>query len=141
MVWRLLADATVLAHLAFIVFAVVGGLLVLRRPRWAWLHLPAAIWVVLLELTGASCPLTGLENGFRARAGQAGYAEGFIDHYVLPVIYPAGLTSGVQIALGLAVLAINVAIYAIVFRRWRARAAMARHAARPRRTISAEEWR
>lgn len=141
MVWRLLADATVLAHLAFIVFAVVGGFLVLRRPRWAWLHVPAAIWVVFLELRGASCPLTSLENNFRARAGQAGYPEGFIDHYLMPLIYPAGLTPTIQVVLGLAVLAINVAIYAIVVRRWRARAAAARHGTRVRRTLSPEEWR
>jgi len=141
MIWRLLADATVLAHLAFIVFAVLGGFLVLRRPRWGWLHLPAALWVAWLELTGARCPLTGLENDFRARAGQVGYPESFIDHYLLPVIYPTGLTSEIQIALGLAVIAINVVIYMIVFRRASARAALARHGTRPSRTLSQDEWR
>lgn len=141
MPWRLLADATVVAHLAFILFAAVGGFLVLKRPRWAWLHLPSALWVVYLELTGARCPLTTLENHFRTRAGEAGYPESFIDHYLLPVIYPAGLTSTMQIVLGLVVLAINVAIYTVVFRRWRLRVEMERHAARPRRTLSAEDWR
>lgn len=141
MLWRLLADATVIAHLAFIVFAVLGGFLVLRRPRWAWVHLPAALWVVWIELTAARCPLTGLENDFRARAGQAGYPGGFIDHYLVPLIYPVGLTAELQTVLGIAVIAINVVIYAIVLRRARARAALARHAARPGRTLSPEEWR
>ena len=141
MIWRLLADATVLVHLAFIVFAVLGGFLVLRRPRLGYLHLPAALWVAWLELTSATCPLTGLENNLRARAGQAGYSEGFIDHYLLPLIYPTGLTSEVQTVLGLAVIVINVAIYVIVFRRASARASLARHAARPGRTLSPDEWR
>lgn len=141
MFWRFLADATVLLHLAFIAFAVLGGLLVLRRPRWAWLHLPALAWVVWLEFTGAICPLTGLENALRARAGEAGYAGGFIDHYLLPVIYPAGLTSGLQVIFGIVILVIALTTYRIVFRRWRARAALARHAARPQRTIAVEDWR
>lgn len=141
MLWRLLADATVLAHLAFIAFAVLGGFLVLQRPRWAWLHLPAALWVIWLEFTGASCPLTRLENALRTRAGEAGYPEGFIEHYLLPVIYPLGLTTTVQVILGFVVLAITVAIYVVVVRRWQARLAMERHAARPRRTLSAEDWR
>jgi len=141
MLWRLLADATVLAHLAFIAFAVAGGLLVLRRPRWAWLHLPAIAWVAWLELTGAACPLTGLENALRVRAGDAGYAGGFIEHYLLPVIYPMGLTPTVQTLLGLAVLAIALVTYGTALRRLREREALARHAARPRRTIPAEDWR
>jgi len=141
MLWRLLADATVLAHLGFIVFAILGGFLVVRKPRWAWLHAPAITWVVWLELTGAPCPLTRLENALRTRAGEAGYAEGFIDHYLLPVIYPAGLTPTMQAILGVVALAIAVTTYGVVFRRWRAREALARHAARPRRTIAAEDWR
>lgn len=141
MSWRLLADATVLAHLAFIAFAVLGGLLVLRKPRWAWLHVPAVAWIVWLELTGAVCPLTGIENALRVRAGEAGYAGGFIDHYLVPVIYPAGLTPTVQSLLGIAVLAIAAVTYGMVWRRRAAREALARHAARPRRTIAAEDWR
>ena len=116
---RLLADATVAFHLAFIAFVVLGGLLVLRKPFLAWLHLPAVVWVVWLELTGAICPLTPLENYFRSRAGQAGYEGGFIDHYLMPVIYPTGLTPQIQVVLGIAVLVLNVALYAIVLRRRR----------------------
>jgi hypothetical protein len=119
MIDRLLADATVALHFAFIVFVVAGGLLVMRYPRVAWVHLPAVAWVVWLELTGAICPLTPLENALRARAGDAGYAGGFIDHYLMPVIYPAGLTPNVQVWLGLGVLALNIAIYVTAWRRRR----------------------
>jgi Protein of Unknown function (DUF2784) len=117
MTYRLLADATVAFHFAFIVFAVLGGLLVLRKPFVAWLHLPAVAWVAWLELTGAICPLTPLENDFRARAGQAGYEGGFIDHYLMPVIYPAGLTPQMQTILGIAVLVLNIAVYVVLWRR------------------------
>ena len=119
MTYRLLADATVAFHLAFIAFVVLGGLLVMRRPRVAWLHLPAVAWVVWLELTGAICPLTPLENALRARAGEAGYAGGFIDHYLMPVIYPAGLTPHIQWMLAIAVLAINAIVYTRAWRRAR----------------------
>jgi hypothetical protein len=112
MVYALLADLVVAVHLAFIVFVVLGGLLVLRRPAIAWLHLPALVWGAGMELTGAICPLTPLENDLRAAAGQAGYPGGFVEHYLLPVIYPAGLTRGVQVALGLGVLAVNAVVYA-----------------------------
>lgn len=139
--WRFLADVTVVAHLAFIAFAVLGGVLVLRQPRWAWLHLPAVAWVVWLELTGAICPLTPLENGLRERAGDAGYAGGFIDHYIVPLIYPAGLTPTLQTALGLAVLGIAVVTYGLAWRRLRARWRLARRAAKPGRTLAAEDWR
>lgn len=121
MPWRLLADATVAVHFVFIVFVVLGGLLVLRRPWVAWLHVPAVAWVVYLELTGAICPLTPLENAFLARAGAAGYAGGFIDHYLMPVIYPAGLTPHIQTMLGIGVLVLNVAVYALALRRHRSR--------------------
>jgi len=121
MIHRLLADATVAFHLAFIAFVVLGGLLVLRKPRVAWLHLPAVAWVVWLELTGAICPLTPLENALRQRAGEAGYEGGFIDHYLMPVIYPAGLTPQIQTVLGIAVLLLNVTVYAIAWRRARKR--------------------
>ena len=121
MIHRLLADATVAFHLAFIAFVVLGGLLVLRKPRVAWLHLPAVAWVVWLELTGAICPLTPLENALRLRAGEAGYEGGFIDHYLMPVIYPAGLTPQIQTVLGIAVLLLNVTVYAIAWRRARKR--------------------
>jgi hypothetical protein len=96
---------------------VLGGLAVLRKPVVAWLHVPAVAWVVWLELTGAICPLTPLENMLRARAGEAGYQGGFIDHYLMAVIYPAGLTPQVQVGLGIAVLVLNLAVYAILWRR------------------------
>jgi len=114
---RLLADALVAAHLAFIVFVVVGGLLVLRRPGWAALHLPAVAWGAFAELTGTVCPLTPLENSLRRDAGEAGYAGGFIEHYVIPLLYPGTLTPRLQIAFGLAVIMVNLAVYAFVWRR------------------------
>jgi len=119
MLYRWLADATVVLHFAFIAFVVLGGLLVLRNLRFAWLHVPAVAWVVWLEFTGAICPLTPLENALRARAGEAGYAGGFIDHYLMPVIYPAGLTPHIQVMLGAAVLVLNAIVYALVWRRRR----------------------
>ncbi|MFO1310975.1 MAG: DUF2784 domain-containing protein [Burkholderiales bacterium] len=115
--WRLLADATVAFHFAFIVFVVLGGLLVLRRRWAAWVHVPAVAWVVYLELTGSICPLTPLENAWRVRAGEAGYEGGFIDHYLMPVIYPAGLTPHIQALLGIGVLVLNLAVYALAVRR------------------------
>ena len=118
MAYRLLADATVALHAAFIVFVVAGGLLVSRNARWALLHLPAVAWVAWLEFTGAICPLTPLENALRARAGDEGYAWGFIDHYLVPVIYPAGLTPGIQVALGAALVVGNAWLY---WRAWRRR--------------------
>lgn len=121
MAYRFLAEATVALHFAFIVFVVLGGLLVVRDFRWAWAHLPAVAWVAWLEFTGAICPLTPLENHFRARAGEAGYAGGFIDHYLVPVIYPAGLTPRIQVGLGVAVVLLNVVVYAWAWRRRRPR--------------------
>ena len=116
---RLLADALVAAHLAFIVFVLAGGLLVLRHRGWAVLHLPAVAWGAFAELTGTVCPLTPLENSLRRSAGEAGYAGGFIEHYVIPLLYPEALTPQLQIALGLAVIAINLAVYAFVWQRRR----------------------
>jgi hypothetical protein len=120
MAYRWLADATVALHLSFILFVLGGGFLARRNPRWAWAHLPAVAWVVYLEFTGALCPLTPLENMLRAKAGDAGYAGGFVDHYLLPVIYPDGLTARVQVALGIAVVALNVLVYRRVWHRRRA---------------------
>jgi hypothetical protein len=107
----LAADLLVLLHLAFIVFVVLGGLLVWRWWRVVFLHLPASVWGVLLEFNGWQCPLTPLEQQLRVAAGEAGYSGGFIAHYLLPVIYPAGLTPAFQVALGTAALLINLAIY------------------------------
>lgn len=117
-----LADFVVVIHLAFVAFVVLGGFLVLRHPTLAWLHLPAAVWGVLIEFAGWSCPLTPLENAFRMRGGDAGYSGGFIDHYLLPILYPGGLTRGVQIMLGSVVLMLNVAVYGLLLARGRGRA-------------------
>jgi len=108
---RALADAVLVLHLAFILFAVLGGLLVLRHPRLAWLHLPAVAWGVLIEFAGWICPLTPLENRLRIQGGEAGFSGGFINHYLVPLIYPDGLTRELQWLLGGLVLAINAAIY------------------------------
>ncbi len=116
---RLAADATLVLHLAFIVFACLGALLVARWRRVAWLHLPCAAWGFLVEAAGWTCPLTYVENHFRRLAGDAGYAGGFVERYLLPVVYPAGLTREVQYALAAVVVVVNVALYAWVLRRRR----------------------
>jgi hypothetical protein len=121
MPYRLLADAVLLAHAAFVVFVMLGGLLVLRSPRVAWIHLPVAAWGAGIEFAGAICPLTPLENHWRSLAGAQGYAGGFVEHYVFALLYPDGLTRNVQVALGLLVLAVNAAVYALAWRRWRRR--------------------
>lgn len=107
-----LADLVLVAHLLFIVFVVAGALLLFRWPRLVWLHLPAAAWGVVIEWTGWICPLTPLENALRRAAGEAGYGGSFVERYLLPVIYPAGLTPTVQFVLGAVVLVFNVAVYA-----------------------------
>ena len=121
MIYRGLADLVLVVHLAFVAFVVLGGFLVLRYPRLAWIHLPAAIWGVLIEFAGWICPLTPLENWFRARGGEAGYGGGFIEHYLLAALYPTGLTREVQIVLGTIVVALNLAVYALVIARLRSR--------------------
>jgi hypothetical protein len=117
MMARLLADAVLLLHLGFIVWVGAGGLAVLRWPRLAFLHLPAVLWGAGIEFTGAICPLTPLENALRRQAGEAGYAGGFIEHYLLPLIYPDALTETVEWLLGALVLAINGPIYWMLWRR------------------------
>jgi Protein of Unknown function (DUF2784) len=117
--YRILADITVGLHLLFVCFVVAGGLLVLRWPRLAWVHIPAAIWGALIEFAGWVCPLTPLEQTLRNAAGEAGYRGGFIEHYLLPVLYPGGLTRGIQIGLGMAVVVLNVLVYGYLFRRHR----------------------
>ena len=119
MLYRLLAELVLLVHLGFIVFVVAGALLVLRWPRLAWLHLPAAAWGALIEFSGWECPLTPLENWLRSRGGEAGYAGGFIEHYLVSLIYPGALTRGMQFLLGGAVVLLNVGLYAVVIRRAR----------------------
>ena len=115
MSYRLLADLVLVVHAAFVVFVMLGGLAVLRWPRLAWVHLPVVIWGAGIEFAGGTCPLTPLENHWRRLAGEQGYAGGFVEHYVVAALYPEGLTRGLQIALGLAVLAVNAAVY---FRLW-----------------------
>jgi hypothetical protein len=110
--YSVLAAAVVVAHVAFVLFASLGALLVVRWPRVAWLHLPAVAWAAFVELSGRLCPLTPLENTLRQRAGLDAYSSDFIARYVFPVLYPNGLTRDAQIVLGVAVLAINVAVYA-----------------------------
>jgi hypothetical protein len=116
MSYRLLADALLLLHAGFVVFVMLGGLLALRWPLAALVHVPAALWGAGIEILGGICPLTPLENQYRRLAGEEGYAGGFVEHYVLALLYPEGLTRGVQYALGALVLLVNVAIYAWVWR-------------------------
>jgi len=108
------ADMIVLVHLGFIVFVALGGFLVIKWHNIAFLHIPCALWGVLIAFGGWICPLTPLEMHFRKLAGIAGYDGGFIDHYVMPIVYPAGLTRGMQIAFGVTILAVNLIVYARV---------------------------
>ncbi len=123
MSYALLADLVVVAHLLFVVFALGGGLLVLRWPWLALAHLPAAAWAVLVEFKGWICPLTPLENSLRARAGEGVYQHGFVEEYLLPVLYPATLTYRMQLLLGAGVLLVNLLVYGWVWRTLRARQA------------------
>lgn len=117
MLYRLAADALVLLHGGFVLFVVFGGLLALRDVRWAWIHLPAAVWGFLVEAAGWFCPLTTWENQLRRGAGQAGYEGGFVEHYVMPVLYPTGLTREVQIGLASLVVVVNLGVYTLVVRK------------------------
>ena len=100
----------------FVLFVVLGGLVVLRWPRLAYLHLPAATWGVLIEFAGWICPLTPLEQSLRLKAGEQGYSGSFIEHYVLPLLYPSALTRTIQVALGIIVIAVNLGIYGYLIR-------------------------
>ena len=119
MIYRLLADLVMLLHFGFILFAVLGALLLIRWPRLIWLHLPTAIWAMAIEFYGGICPLTPLENYLHKLGGEAGYGESFIEHYIAPIIYPGEITTTIKIMLGLGVLIINVCLYAWVFKRRR----------------------
>jgi hypothetical protein len=121
--YALAADAVLVLHLGFVLFVGLGGLLALRWPRIAWIHIPAAVWGAAIEFAGWICPLTPIENDLRARAGESPYTGDFIARYLLPVIYPEGLTRDAQMVLGLGVVLLNTAIYFIVFRRQRTREA------------------
>ena len=114
-----MADLIVALHFAFVVFVVLGGLLALRWPRIVWLHVPAVIWGALIEFTGWICPLTPLENRLRRAGGEATYQRDFIAHYILPALYPEGLTRSDQLVLGGIALVVNAAIYALVLVRHR----------------------
>ena len=121
MLYRLLADLVVVGHLLFIVYALLGGLLGLWK-RWSLLiHVPAAVWIGIIEFQGWICPLTPLENRLRSAGGAAGYEGGFVEHYLIPVIYPPGLTRSMQFVLGGVAVAVNVAVYSFVLRRWKLR--------------------
>ena len=111
MIYRLLADLTVVLHLAFVLFVVFGGLLVIRRPSLAWVHLPAALWGAWVEFAGWICPLTPLENWLRERGGAAVYDSSFVERYLVPTLYPEALSRELQWLLGGFVVAVNLAVY------------------------------
>ena len=115
--YRVLADLVVGLHLLFVVFVVAGGLLVLRWPKVAFLHIPAAVWGAAIEFAGWICPLTPLENSLRRQAGESGYSTGFIEHYLLPILYPSALTRDFQLLLGVLVVGVNLAVYTYSIRR------------------------
>lgn len=117
--FRVAADLVLVVHFGFVLFVALGGLLVLRRARLAWLHVPVALYGAAIEFVGFTCPLTPLEVGLRRRGGEAGYAGGFIEHYFMAALYPEGLTRPMQLALGAAVVVVNAAIYAVIWRRYR----------------------
>ena len=123
--YALAADAVLVLHLGFVLFVALGGLVALRWPRLAWIHIPAALWGAAIEFGGWICPLTPLENALRARAGESPYTGDFVARYLLPLIYPEGLTRDAQIVLGACVVLFNTGIYFILFRRQRARGAKA----------------
>ena len=117
MIYKLLADLVFIAHFAFVLFVVFGGIAVWRKPKLAWLHLPAVAWGALIEFAGWICPLTPWEQSLRRLAGEKGYSGGFVEYYLLPILYPEGLTRDVQIVLGVLVLVINAIAYALIVQR------------------------
>lgn len=116
---RIAADGVLLLHFAFVVFVVLGGALVLRWPKLAWIHVPAVLWAALVEVNGWICPLTPLEVSFREASGEAGYAGDFLEHYLVAMLYPEGLTRATQIGLGIFVVVVNIAVYLVIVRRTR----------------------
>jgi len=114
--YQFLADTVLVAHLAFIIFVLAGGLLLLRWPRLVWLHVPAVVWAVFIEVAGWVCPLTPLENYFRALAGGLVYQDDFVARYLLPLIYPFSLTPAIQLMLAIGVIAINLIVYIVIIR-------------------------
>jgi hypothetical protein len=114
-IFRLAADLALLTHLAFILFVLLGAMLAARWPWIAFVHPPAAAWGFFVEVTGRVCPLTYLENFLRAKAGESAYVDGFLDHYLVAIIYPAGLTRDVRYALAALVVGVNVGVYSWLF--------------------------
>jgi len=121
MIYRIAADFVLVVHLAFIVLVIAGALPVFRYAWFAWIHLPVASWGVFVEVTGRICPLTTLENALRISAGQEGYTVSFIERYLMPVIYPAGLTRNTQLWLAGSVVAINAILYVLILLRTKRR--------------------
>ncbi|MGR5448843.1 DUF2784 domain-containing protein [Vibrio campbellii] len=119
MIYRMLADLVVMLHLLFIIFALIGGVLVRWRSYLLFIHIPAALWVTVISFKGWICPLTPLENQLRQAAGDEGYPGGFVEHYIIPIIYPVELRFDVQVLLGIAALGINIVIYALVYYRYK----------------------
>jgi hypothetical protein len=117
--FRIAADAVALLHGAFVAFVVLGGFAAWRWRRLLWLHVPAAAWGAIVELMAWPCPLTPLEQSLRRAAGENGYSGGFTEHYLLPLLYPPGLTAPTQLALGLFVIAVNALAYGVLLSRRR----------------------
>lgn len=115
MLYTVLADFIVLLHFLFILFVLFGGFLLFWSKRILWIHLPAVLWAAIIEFSGWICPLTPLENLFRQRGGTPAYSTGFIDHYIMPIIYPSFLTRKMQIVLGAVVIGVNAIVYWVVF--------------------------
>jgi len=116
MAYRLLADIITVLHLAFVAFVLLGGFLVLRWRRSIWIHGPAVLWGAVVEWAGWVCPLSPLENWLRLKGDVRGYAGGFVEHYLVPVLYPEALTPGIQVALGGLVIAVNLMVYGYALR-------------------------
>ena len=123
MVFRYLADALVVFHLAFVAFVLLGALLVAWKRWVVWLHLPAIVWGALVEINAWMCPLTPWEQHLRRAAGQSGYEGGFVEHYLLPILYPPGLEPRIQVALGMVVIVLNAGLYGWLLWRHRTRRA------------------
>lgn len=121
MIYLVLADLVLILHFLFILFVMLGAVLVFRWKRVAWIHVPCALWGAWIEFQGWICPLTPVENHFRRLGGEAGYSGGFIEQYLVPLIYPSGLTRRTQIQVGVVVVALNVAVYGLII--WRRRRA------------------
>ena len=114
--YKLFANLTLIAHLIFILFVIFGGLLFFIFSKIFYIHLPALLWGIYIELTNSVCPLTYLENWFLNKAELATYSNGFINNYLYPIIYPEGLTNNIQIYLGITLIVINILIYGFIFK-------------------------